>query len=310
MLAALALSACSNDIRPQPVKVPAGSVPRFIRVKVSPTAAPIRVPLEEYVRGTILSEFAPPSGDPADIERMFEVQAVIARTYAAAHIGRHQREGYDLCSTTHCQLYQPGRLKTSSWAPLAVEAAEHTAAQILWFNGAPASALFHADCGGHTSSATNIWGGKASPYLMGIPDDGVAESAHSSWRYEVGRTELIAALNADPRTRVGKVLRDISITRRDDGGRAQLVVLNGSREPVVRGEELRTVLTRAFGPKSVRSTRFEVTKSGQRFVFTGQGYGHGVGLCQAGAYAWLRAGAKPPQVLARYYQGTKLIVMR
>jgi stage II sporulation protein D len=311
VLAVLALgSACSNDIRPRPVKVPAGSVPRFVRVKVSATAAPVRVPLEEYVRGTILSEFAPPSGDPADIERMLEVQAVIARTYAAAHIGRHQREGYDLCSTTHCQLYQPGRLKTSSWAPLAVEAADHTAAQILWFNGAPASALFHADCGGHTSSATSIWGGRASPYLTGIPDDGVAESAHSAWRYEVDRTELIAALNADPRTRVGKLLRDISITQRDDGGRAQVVILNGSREPVVRGEELRAVLTRAFGPKSVRSTRFEVTKSGQRFVFTGQGYGHGVGLCQAGAYAWLKAGAKPAQVLARYYPGTKLIVIR
>jgi stage II sporulation protein D len=79
---------------------------------------------------------------------------------------------------------------------------------------------------------------------------------------------------------------------------------------VVRGEELRAVLTKAFGPKSVRSTRFEVTKSGQRFVFAGQGYGHGVGLCQAGAYAWLKAGAKPAQVLARYYPGTTLIVMR
>jgi stage II sporulation protein D len=311
MLAALALgSACSNDIRPQPVRVPAGTVPRFVRVKVSANAAPIRVPLEEYVRGTILSEFAPPSGDPADIERMLEVQAVIARTYAAAHIGRHRREGYDLCSTTHCQLYQPGRLKTSSWAPLAVEAAERTTAQILWFKGSPASALFHADCGGHTSSATDIWGGRSSPYLTGILDDGIAESAHSSWRYEVGRTELIRALNADPRTRVGTLLREISVTRRDDGGRAQLVVLNGTREPVVRGEELRAVLTRAFGVKSIRSTRFEVTRTGQRYVFTGQGYGHGVGLCQAGAYAWLKAGAKPPQVLARYYPGAQLIVMR
>src|SRR5262245_5495232 len=195
-LIALAMdSACGGEIRPEPLPVPAASVPRFVRVKVSAGAPPVRVPLEEYVRGTILSEFAPPSGDPADIERMLEVQAVIARTYAAAHIGRHQREGYDLCSTTHCQLYQPGRLKTSSWAPLAVEAAEHTASQILWFNGSPASALFHADCGGHTSSATDIWGGKSSSYLRGMPDDGIAESAHTSWRFEIGRPELIAALN-------------------------------------------------------------------------------------------------------------------
>ena len=310
-LIALALdSGCGGEIRPEALPVPAASVPRFISVKVSADKAPVSVPLEEYVRGTILSEFAPPSGDPADIERMLEVQAVIARTYAAAHVGRHQREGYDLCSTTHCQLYQPGRLKTSSWARLAVEAGEHTSSQILWFNSAPASALFHADCGGHTSSATDIWGGTPRPYLTSFADDGAAGSAHVTWRYEVARDELVKALNDDPRTRVGKVLRDITVTQRDSGGRATLVILNGSREPVVRGEELRAVLSRAFGPKAIRSTRFQVTRSGQRFIFTGQGYGHGVGLCQAGAYARLKAGARPEQVLARYYPGTRLIVMR
>ncbi len=131
-----------------------------------------------------------------------------------------------------------------------------------------------------------------------------------TWRYEVARDELVKALNDDPRTRVGKVLRDITVTQRDSGGRATLVILNGSREPVVRGEELRAVLSRAFGPKAIRSTRFQVTRSGQRFIFTGQGYGHGVGLCQVGAYARLKAGARPEQVLARYYPGTRLIVMR
>jgi stage II sporulation protein D len=310
-LIALAMdSACGGEIRPEPLAVPSAVVPRFVRVKVSPGAAPVRVPLEEYVRGAILSEFAPPSGDPADIERMLEVQAVIARSYAAAHIGRHEREGYDLCSTTHCQLYQPGRLRTSSWAPLAVEASKQTASQILWFNAAPASALFHADCGGHTSAATDVWGGTPRPYLAAFADNGAAGNAHVTWRYEVSRGELVKALNADPRTRVGKVLRGISITRRDGAGRATLVVLNGSREPVVRGEELRAVLTRSFGGKSIRSTRFEIARSGERFIFTGHGYGHGVGLCQAGAYARLRAGARPEQVLARYYPGTRLIVMR
>jgi stage II sporulation protein D len=307
--AALSCSGCS-DIRPEPLRVPAGVVPRFVRVKISADTRPVSVPLEEYVRGTIISEFAPPTGDPAYVERMLEVQAVIARTYAAAHIGRHKRDGYDLCSTTHCQLYQPGRLKTSSWAPLAAEAAEHTAAQILWFDDAPASALFHADCGGHTSSARDIWGGTPRPYLGGSADDGAAQNAHASWRYEVSRADLIAALNADPRTRVGKTLREILISDRDEAGRAVLVVLNGSREPVVRGEELRTILSRAFGARAIRSTRFEIARTGQRFVFTGRGFGHGVGLCQAGAYARLKAGARPEQVLARYYPGTRLIVMR
>ena len=308
--AAAALCSGCSDIRPEPLRVPAGVVPRFVRVKISPGAAPVSVPLEEYVRGTIISEFAPPTGDPAEVEQMLEVQAVIARTYAAAHIGRHRRDGYDLCSTTHCQLYQPGRLKTSSWAPLAYEAAEHTAAQILWFDNAPARALFHADCGGHTSSARDIWGGTPRPYLGSRADDGAAENAHASWRFEVSRADLLAALNADTRTRVGKTLRDISVTDRDDAGRAVLVVVSGTREPVVRGEELRAVLSRAFGAKAIRSTRFQISRAGARFVFAGKGFGHGVGLCQAGAYARLKAGARPEQVLARYYPGTRLIVMR
>ena len=308
--AALAAIGACSEIRPQPLRVPAGSVPRFVRVKLPGEAAPVRVALEDYVRGSILSEFAPPGGNPADVERMLEVQAVIARTYAAAHIGRHQRDGYDLCSTTHCQLYEPGRLRTSSWAPLAAEAIEHTAAEILWFDGAPASALFHSDCGGHTSAAGDVWGGTTKPYLSGIADDGAAQGAHGSWRFEVGRTELAAALDADPRTRVGKGLREVAITQRDEGGRALLLALSGAREPVIRGEEFRAILSRTFGSKAIRSTRFQVTRSGERFVFTGQGFGHGVGLCQAGAFARLKAGARPEQVLARYYPGTRLIVMR
>jgi stage II sporulation protein D len=308
-LAAVLLTAGCSDVRPLPIKMPEASVPRYVRVKPTPNGPVVRVALEDYVRAAILSEFAPPAGDPGDIELMLEVQAIIARTYATAHIGRHQREGYDLCSTTHCQLYQPSRLKTSSWAPLADEAAAHTTGMVLWYGTAPASALFHADCGGHTSAAADIWGGTPRPYLKAAVDDGAAQSAHTTWRYEAGRAELIAALNADPRTRVGKELREIRIAGRDDSGRAVLISLKGTRDVTVRGEDLRTVLTNAFGARSIRSAWFEVSKQGTRFVFSGKGYGHGVGLCQVGAYARLRAGARPEQVLARYYPGTHLIAL-
>ena len=82
-----------------------------------------------------------------------------------------------------------------------------------------------------------------------------------------------------------------------------LVGLVGARSPVVRGEELRTVLVRAFGPRSVRSARFTVTATGEAFVIEGTGFGHGAGLCQAGALARLRAGASVDDVIAHYYPG-------
>ena len=75
---------------------------------------------------------------------------------------------------------------------------------------------------------------------------------------------------------------------------------------VVRGDEFRQVLSRAFGPRAIRSTLFDVRRTGATFTFSGRGYGHGVGLCQAGALARLRAGATPSDVVGYYYPGTAL----
>lgn len=264
------------------------------------------MPLEEYVAATIISEFAPPDGEPVTVERMLEVQAVIGRTYALAHLGRHAREGFDLCATTHCQLFQPSRLRTSRWAAQAAEAVRRTSGTVLWFDGAPANALFHADCGGHTSTAADVWGGTGSPYLAAVEDDGPAEEAHAGWRYEAARASVLRALNADPRTRVGARLDGIQILERDSAGRAEQIALHGAVERIVRGEALREVLTQAFGGRTIKSTWFDVRRQGAAFVFEGRGFGHGVGLCQAGALARVRAGTRLPAILQKYFPGTRL----
>jgi stage II sporulation protein D len=269
-----------------------------------------KIPLEQYVQATVLSEFAPPSGDPATVERMLEIQAVIGRTYALANLGRHSADGYDLCSTTHCQLFEPSRMHTSRWAPQSVEAVRQTAGRVLWFDGGAISALFHADCGGRTSRADDVWGGTGQPYLVSIADDGPARDAHSSWKYEATHAALLRALNADARTRVGARLEGLQVLQRDQAGRAERIVLHGTTERIVRGEDLREVLSAAFGARSVRSTWFEIQRKGQVFAFEGRGFGHGVGLCQAGALARIRAGQKLPAVLQTYFPGTKLVTLR
>lgn len=293
--------------------LPSGTAPapRFLRVKVTEAGktAVQRVPLEKYVQATILSEFAPPSGDPALIERMLEVQAVISRTYALAHLSRHARDGYDLCSTTHCQLFQPGRLRTSRWAPLAAQAIEQTASQVLWYESGPASALFHADCGGHTSRSSDVWGGAGRPYLVSVADDGPAGDAHSTWRYDATIAAVRMALNADSRTRVGARLDGITVLDRDRAGRAERVALHAGQDRIVRGDDLRDVLSRAFGARSIRSTWFEVRRDRTTLHFEGRGFGHGVGLCQAGALARIKAGARIPAVLQRYFPGTRLVTL-
>jgi len=41
-------------------------------------------------------------------------------------------------------------------------------------------------------------------------------------------------------------------------------------------------------------------------AFHGKGWGHGVGLCQVGAFGMAQAGAHYEQILAHYYTGTTL----
>ena len=269
-----------------------------------------KVPFENYVQATILSEFAPPSGDPDMVERMFEVQAVIGRTYALAHLNRHGSDGFDVCATTHCQLFEPSRLTTSRWAAQSAEAVRRTTATVLWFRDGPAEALFHADCGGRTSRADQVWTGTGQPYLVSIDDDGPAANAHATWRYEPTEAAMITALNKDARTRVGAALRGIQVLERDAAGRAERIAIHGSQERIVRGEEFRDAVAQSFGSRAIKSTWFEIRRSGSTYVFDGRGFGHGVGLCQAGALARIRSGAKLPAVLQQYFPGTRLITLR
>jgi stage II sporulation protein D len=44
----------------------------------------------------------------------------------------------------------------------------------------------------------------------------------------------------------------------------------------------------------------------RRFVFTGKGWGHGVGLCQVGSSGMAQAGASYEQILKHFYTGITL----
>ena len=303
---AATLLVCGCGTRPSLPARPTGETVR-VRLGVHGEGAVRNIPLEDYVAATALSELEPAAGHTASVAAMFEVQAIIARTYAQAHRGRHAREGFDLCSTTHCQVHEPDRLATSRWRLVARDAAARTAGLILWFDGRPADAVYHADCGGRTSAAADVWGSAGFPYLRALRDDGKAQDAHAEWRYAAGAETLRRALDGDARTRVGGPLTSIAVLTRDQSGRVQRVLLGGRRAVTVSGVDLRDVLTAALGARSIRSTRFDVRLHDGQFEFSGSGSGHGVGLCQAGALARVAGGEKPPAVLQRYYPGTVLV---
>lgn len=312
------LNACGGRTQPRvspPPPEPAAGVPippaarvTLIRVRTTEQGRSrvLAMPIEDYVWASVLSEVTPPAGNPDVTARVFEIQAIVARTYALASRGRHATDGFDVCDTTHCQLVDLERPRKSRWATIARQVVDATEGRVLYYRDAPAAALFHADCGGFLAAASDVWGGAPVSYLTARADPLPGGATHLSWTYSVAREQLRVALNADSRTAVGERLDTIDVQSRDPSGRARLVLLNGARAPLVRGDDLRAVVGAALGARSIRSARFDVRRDGERFIFTGQGFGHGVGLCQIGALARVMAGESVEQILDFYYPHTKL----
>src|SRR4051812_6167482 len=59
----------------------------------------VSVPLELYVSRVLAGEA---ERDAPDGE--LQALAVAIRTFSIFNLGRHRRDGYDLCDTTHCQV--------------------------------------------------------------------------------------------------------------------------------------------------------------------------------------------------------------
>lgn len=128
-------------------------------------------------------------------------------------------------------------------------------------------------------------------------------SKYNRWQVRKTREELEALLGQS--YPIGGLV-DVSVKSRGSSGRAlDLVVKGTEKDATVRGFPIRSAL-------GLRDTLFVIDRAYDEtgrvdsFIFTGRGWGHGVGLCQVGAYGMAVAGAPYQDILKKYYQGVKL----
>ena len=244
------------------------------------------LPLELYVARVLAGE-----GEPRAAAAAYEALAVAVRTFALANAGRHARDGFDLCDTTHCQVPRPA---TSA----ARRAALATASQILTYHGRPAEVFYSASCGGHSESGSIVWPGMDYPYLRAARDE--VHDDDESWSIELTLGEIQRALRRAGFA--GQRLRDVRVEARSESGRATRLRLPGMEPDEVSGERFRA----AIGANGLRSTAFSIERRGASVRLTGRGYGHGVGLCVIGAGRRATRGADAKAILAQYYPGLEL----
>jgi stage II sporulation protein D len=252
--------------------------------------------LENYVAGVVAGE----AGIEPEPEAL-KAQAVVSRTFALKNLGRHSDEGYDFCSTTHCQRYMEPKNPSAS----ARDAGAKTAGEVLRDQqGQLVDAYFHAACGGETANLTALWGPAAPGYLKGVRDDYCAAMPNYRWTQSVEANRLAEALRSDPRTDPGSRFEKAVVTKRDATGRAELITIEGAARRVVRGWDFKLIVGRSLGWNVLKSSRFEVAKVGTKFIFNGSGFGHGLGLCQQGGHVMARRGLSYRQIVSFYFPGT------
>ncbi len=285
------------------------------------TLLPINlVNIEEYLMGVMSSEM--PSQFPMNALR---AQAVLARTYALKHLGKHKAYGYDLCDTQNCQVY--GGVGAESESGNA--AVESTMGQVLLYQQKPIEGVFSANCGGFTQSAKEA-GWFATPYLNPVSDykdfdftalqpyhfkdllqhphdaysryDKHVSRAAYRWARVVDEQELRQIIKRQKKD-IGSIVAIIA-QKRGRSGYVSQVLVQGTKGQVVLNKE--NVIRNNLCPGMLRSTYFIVVphyedRQLKGFVFYGGGWGHGVGFCQTGSAGRAEAGQTYPEILKHYF---------
>ncbi len=249
------------------------------------------IALERYVAGTVGAEVY-----PSWRGEILRAQAVAARTYALYSVAANPNAPFHVHGGTRGQVYGGDAAAT----PVVRQAVRDTSGEYLSFEGQPILAVYHSSSGGRTASAEEVWG-QPKPYLVSVPGSDEEMSPDTYWRLAVPNRLLARELGRQGHA-VG-ALRSLEVVDRSPSGRVHWLVARGAKREIrITGRQLREVL----GEDTLRSTQFEIRRSGDETIFVGSGSGHGVGMSQWGALAMAQRGADYRAILKHYYPGTRL----
>ncbi len=270
----------------QGVAAPTTSVIRLGRTLPDGRTRVETLAMDDYIAQVLAGEGQPRAGDAAQ-----QALAITARTFALSNLNRHRREGFDLCDTTHCQVVRAATETTR-------RAAAATSGRALLSGGQAASVFYSAWCGGRAEQASQVWPGAVD---YGHPDKDEACAGEAPWVNEMRVADVERALRATGMR--GGRLRGLRVLQRNASGRVVRLRAEGFTPTDISGTDFRMAIGRIGGWQLVKSTAFDVERTGNGYRFRGRGFGHGVGLCVIGAGVRAAQGATADAILRFYFPG-------
>jgi len=244
------------------------------------------VEIENYVAGVVQSE----GGGSVKDNDFYLVQAITCRTYAFNNLKKHSKEGFNLCDSVHCQLYQN---RCKNYEILA--ATYKTAGDVIVDkDNKMIAAAFHSNSGGQTINSEDIWN-IPTTYLKAVNDTFSLKMPNATWEYKILQTNWLDYLktrfNYDV---VDQAKKNYALTFKQD----KRQVFFADSIPL-------TAIRQDLG---LKSTWFSIVDNqGGYLIFKGRGYGHGVGLSQQGAIRMAQLGYSYMDIIKFYYKDVNVV---
>lgn len=251
------------------------------------------IELEQYIRGVLYHEVS----DKWPLEAI-KAQAVATRTYALYAVEQYAGRDYDVTNDIYSQVYG-GKTAERYRTNLAVK---RTRGEALTYKGKIFPAFFHANSGGITEDAAELWDIDLAPLKGGVESPFSVNSPHYRWKKNFRLKDVQDKLNAKGYD-LG-LIKDMKIIEKNKSGRVRKLKITdrAGKEVVIDGKTFRQII----GPNVLRSNKYDIVMLGWYADFVGHGWGHGVGLDQWGAYNMARMRYSYTQILEYYYPGSQI----
>jgi len=252
--------------------------------------------MEDYIAGVVAGEMK----NDWPVEAL-AAQAIIARTFTVQAIeekgGVPERGTQASTDIKEFQAYDASAINDN-----VRKAVQMTRGKIITYQGKPAKTWFHASAGGKTATAKEGLDYKdpEPPYIQSVdsPDD-LAPADVRQWSVAFSKEEVIEAIKKAGLT-IDK-LESIAIGQKGPSGRTTTFTVNGNKS--VSAPALRV----AIGSTKLKSMLLDkVEMKGNQVIFTGKGYGHGVGMSQWGAHKMAKEGKSPEEIVRHYYRNVTI----
>ncbi|MGM0470871.1 MAG: SpoIID/LytB domain-containing protein [Bacillota bacterium] len=265
-------------------------------IKVELANGTRKLKMEEYIAGVVAGEMK--SDWP---QAAYGAQAIIARTFALKLL---EEQGTDQISGKHTEAQA---YKSQNITAEIKQAVDQTRGEVITYQGEYIKGWFHSSAGGQTTSAkVGLAYDKPEPeYIISVDSpDQLAPADIKSWQVTLQQSTILAALQQIAGLEAEEITK-IKITTRDKSGRAdQLQVVTPQETKEVKAAKFRT----AVDSDKLKSTLIsKIQQQGDKFIFTGGGYGHGVGMSQWGAYALAQDGKSAKEIIKHYFKDIELV---